>query len=57
MDKAQELYDLDGRPYIDVYTGSGAGLMGNGHPRIKEAVQILEVSRKAAHAVLERGEG
>jgi glutamate-1-semialdehyde 2,1-aminomutase len=36
--EGSRVYDLDGRPYIDVYTGSGAGIMGHGHPRIKEAL-------------------
>lgn len=36
--EGSRVYDLDGRPYIDVYTGSGAGVAGHGHPRIREAL-------------------
>ena len=36
--EGSKVYDLDGRPYIDVYTGSGAGVAGHGHPRIREAL-------------------
>ena len=33
------LYDLDGRPYIDMCTSHGASLLGHNHPAIKAAVQ------------------
>ena len=33
------LYDLDGRPYVDMCTSHGASLLGHNHPGIKAAVQ------------------
>lgn len=33
------LYDLDGRPYIDMCTSHGASLLGHNHPGVKAAVQ------------------
>lgn len=33
------LYDLDGKPYIDMCTSHGASLLGHNHPAIKAAVQ------------------
>lgn len=38
------LYDLDGRPYVDMCTSHGASLLGHGHPAITAAVrQALEL--------------
>ncbi len=36
--QGSRLYDLDGRPYIDVCTSFGASLLGHGHPAIREAL-------------------
>lgn len=33
------LFDLDGKPYIDMCTSHGASLLGHNHPAIKAAVQ------------------
>ncbi len=33
------LYDLDGKPYVDMCTSHGASLLGHNHPRIKAAIQ------------------
>lgn len=33
------LYDLDGRPYVDMCTSHGASLLGHGHPAITAAVR------------------
>ncbi len=38
------LWDVDGKEYIDFFTGSGANLLGHNHPAIREAIQrALEV--------------
>ncbi len=36
--EGSRLYDLDGKPYIDMNTSFGAALMGHGHPKIREAL-------------------
>jgi glutamate-1-semialdehyde 2,1-aminomutase len=37
-------WDVDGREYLDFFTGSGANFLGHGHPAITEAVrQALEI--------------
>jgi len=33
------LYDLDGRPYVDMCTSHGASLLGHNHPGVKAAMQ------------------
>ena len=33
------LYDLDGKPYVDMCTSHGASLLGHNHPAIRAAVQ------------------
>jgi glutamate-1-semialdehyde 2,1-aminomutase len=33
------LWDVDGREYIDFFTGSGANFLGHGHPAMVEAIQ------------------
>ncbi len=44
------LYDVDGRAYVDVFTSSGASLLGHGHPAVKRAVQqALELGIVCAH--------
>ncbi|MFN8525077.1 MAG: aspartate aminotransferase family protein [Chloroflexota bacterium] len=35
------VYDIDGREYVDLCTGFGAGLMGHGHPAIKTAINDI----------------
>ncbi|MBZ5563206.1 MAG: aspartate aminotransferase family protein [Acidobacteriia bacterium] len=38
------LWDVDGKEYIDFFTGSGANFLGHNHPAIREAIQrALEV--------------
>jgi glutamate-1-semialdehyde 2,1-aminomutase len=38
------LWDVDGREYIDFFTGSGANFLGHDHPAIREAIrQALDV--------------
>jgi glutamate-1-semialdehyde 2,1-aminomutase len=38
------LWDVDGREYIDYFTGSGANFLGHNHPALREAFQrALEV--------------
>jgi glutamate-1-semialdehyde 2,1-aminomutase len=32
------LWDVDGKEYIDFFTGSGANFLGHGHPAIREAI-------------------
>ena len=49
------LYDLDGRPYIDMCTSHGASLLGHNHAGIKAAVQsALDIgilcANETAHA-------
>lgn len=36
--EGSRLYDIDGRPYIDVCTSYGASLLGHGHPAIRDAL-------------------
>lgn len=44
------LYDLDGRPYVDMCTSHGASLLGHNHPAIKVAVQsALDAGILCAH--------
>jgi glutamate-1-semialdehyde aminotransferase len=33
------LWDVDGREYIDFFTGSGANFLGHDHPAIREAIR------------------
>ena len=37
--EGDKLYDLDGNEYIDMCCAHGAGLLGNGHPAIKAALE------------------
>ena len=37
--QGDRLYDLDGNEYIDMCNAHGAGLLGNGHPAIKAALE------------------
>ena len=32
------VYDLDGRPYVDMCTSHGASLLGHNHPQVKAAI-------------------
>jgi glutamate-1-semialdehyde 2,1-aminomutase len=44
------LYDADGKAYLDFHTGSGASLLGHGHPAVKRAVQqALDLGIVCAH--------
>lgn len=44
------LYDVDGKAYLDFHTGSGASLLGHGHPAVKRAVQqALDLGIVCAH--------
>jgi len=36
--EGSRLYDLEGKPYIDMNTSFGAALLGHGHPRIRQAL-------------------
>jgi glutamate-1-semialdehyde 2,1-aminomutase len=48
--EGSRLYDADGRAYLDFHTGSGASLLGHGHPAVKRAVQqALEIGIVCAH--------
>ena len=37
--KGDTLYDLEGKPYIDMCCAHGAGLLGNAHPALVAAIQ------------------
>lgn len=42
--RGSRFWDVDGREYIDFFTGSGANFLGHDHPAIKAAIQqALEV--------------
>ncbi len=42
--KGSRFWDVDGKEYIDFFTGSGANFLGHDHPAIKTAIQqALEV--------------
>ena len=42
--RGSRLWDVDGREYIDFFTGSGANFLGHDHPAIKAAIQqALEI--------------
>jgi len=42
--QGSRLWDVDGKEYIDFFTGSGATFLGHNHPAIKEAIeQALEM--------------
>lgn len=44
------VWDVDGKCYVDVFTSSGASLMGHGHPAVKRAVQqALDLGIVCAH--------
>ena len=51
------LYDVDGRAYVDLHTGSGASLLGHGHPAVRRAVQrALELGIVCAHETPYQGQ-
>jgi glutamate-1-semialdehyde 2,1-aminomutase len=51
------LYDVDGKAYVDLHTGSGASLLGHGHPAVRRAVQqALELGIVCAHETPYQGE-
>jgi glutamate-1-semialdehyde 2,1-aminomutase len=37
--KGSRFWDVDGKEYIDFFTGSGANFLGHGHPAISQAVR------------------
>ena len=37
--RGSRLWDVDGKEYIDFFTGSGANFLGHDHPAIREAIQ------------------
>jgi glutamate-1-semialdehyde 2,1-aminomutase len=42
--KGSRFWDVDGKEYIDFFTGSGANFLGHGHPAINQAIRdALEV--------------
>src|SRR5512136_1403182 len=42
--KGSRFWDVDGKEYIDFFTGSGANFLGHDHPAIRAAIrQALEV--------------
>ncbi|MCX6624405.1 MAG: aminotransferase class III-fold pyridoxal phosphate-dependent enzyme [Acidobacteria bacterium] len=42
--RGARFWDVDGREYLDFFTGSGANFLGHGHPAITDAVrQALEI--------------
>ena len=42
--KGSRFWDVDGKEYIDFFTGSGANFLGHGHPAINQAIrEALEV--------------
>jgi len=42
--RGSRLWDVDGREYIDFFTGAGANFLGHDHPAIKAAIQqALEI--------------
>ena len=44
------VYDVDGKAYVDLFTSSGASLLGHGHPAVKRAVQqALDLGIVCAH--------
>jgi glutamate-1-semialdehyde 2,1-aminomutase len=44
------LIDVDGKSYVDLFTSSGASLLGHGHPAVVRAVQrALELGIVCAH--------
>jgi glutamate-1-semialdehyde 2,1-aminomutase len=52
-----QLYDVDGKAYVDLHTGSGATLLGHGHPAVRRAVQqALEMGIVCAHETPYQGE-
>jgi glutamate-1-semialdehyde 2,1-aminomutase len=51
------LYDVDGKVYVDLHTGSGASLLGHGHPAVRRAVQqALEMGIVCAHETPYQGQ-
>ena len=44
MSRAEKgiIYDLDGKAYIDMCCAHGAGLLGNAHPAINEALNLAK---------------
>ena len=49
--EGSRLYDLDGKPYIDMNTSFGASLLGHGHPAIREA--LAEAGRMGIACAME----
>ena len=44
------VYDVDGKPYVDLNTSNGASLLGHGHPAVRRAVEhALDMGLLCAH--------
>ena len=51
------VFDLEGKEYIDLFMSFGAGLLGHGHPKIKEAIgQALDLGFPAAYENVYQGQ-